>query len=318
MRFYALRLQEAGMIKSSPQKIIAAGHRLALPERAEEGAEGMISRREFAARLAAAAAVAALSGLVQDGRRRAAAGDDEAADLPAASICVAPQYVAEDLLRAEGFTDVQYIKKDGPRAIADALASGEVDITMHFAGAADPAARRRRSDHDPGRRARRLLRAVRDRAGSHDPRSQGQDGRDAEARGRPQHVFLASMVAYVGLDPRKDINWVDASADESMQLLARGKDRRLPGLPAGPTGAAREEDRTRGRQQRGGPAVVAVLLLHGRGNREFVRKHPVATKRALRAILKGSRHLRPRARARGARSRRQRLHAALRLCAAGA
>ena len=32
MRFYALRLQEARMIKSSPQKLIAQGHRLAVSQ----------------------------------------------------------------------------------------------------------------------------------------------------------------------------------------------------------------------------------------------------------------------------------------------
>ena len=40
LRFHALRLREAGMIKSTPQKLIAAGHRLAVLERAEAGAEG--------------------------------------------------------------------------------------------------------------------------------------------------------------------------------------------------------------------------------------------------------------------------------------
>jgi len=34
--------------------------------------------------------------------------------------------------------------------------------------------------------------------------------------------------------------------------------------------------------------VVAIFLLHAGGNREFVQKHPVATKRVLRAILKAT------------------------------
>ena len=34
--------------------------------------------------------------------------------------------------------------------------------------------------------------------------------------------------------------------------------------------------------------MVAVLLLLATGHREFVRKHPIATKRALRAILKAT------------------------------
>src|SRR5919109_475190 len=41
--------------------------------------------------------------------------------------------------------------------------------------------------------------------------------------GSGQHVFLASMVAYVGLDPAKDIIWVTYPPAESMQLLAEEK-----------------------------------------------------------------------------------------------
>ena len=40
VRFYALRLQEVGMLKSTPQKLIA-GDRLALLARAQEGVEGI-------------------------------------------------------------------------------------------------------------------------------------------------------------------------------------------------------------------------------------------------------------------------------------
>jgi len=48
------------------------------------------------------------------------------------SICQAAQFLAEELLRREGFADVQYIKKPGPKGIDTALASGEADINMHF------------------------------------------------------------------------------------------------------------------------------------------------------------------------------------------
>ncbi|HEX2929390.1 MAG TPA: ABC transporter substrate-binding protein, partial [Candidatus Binatia bacterium] len=47
------------------------------------------------------------------------------------SLCHAPLYVAEDLLRGEGFKDVQYVKTN---AVEKALASGEVDIVTHFCG----------------------------------------------------------------------------------------------------------------------------------------------------------------------------------------
>jgi NitT/TauT family transport system substrate-binding protein len=41
MRFFALRLHEAGMIRSTPQPAHRRGHRLALPQRAEARAEGV-------------------------------------------------------------------------------------------------------------------------------------------------------------------------------------------------------------------------------------------------------------------------------------
>jgi len=53
------------------------------------------------------------------------------------ALCVAPQYLASDLLRAEGFTDVQYVQFD-PTSPADtiysAFATGEIDVSMAFAG----------------------------------------------------------------------------------------------------------------------------------------------------------------------------------------
>jgi hypothetical protein len=44
------------------------------------------------------------------------------------SICIAPQYVAEELLHAEGFTDVRYLTVPLPADI-EALARGEVDFS---------------------------------------------------------------------------------------------------------------------------------------------------------------------------------------------
>jgi NitT/TauT family transport system substrate-binding protein len=50
-------------------------------------------------------------------------------------ICVAPQFVAEELLHAEGFTEVQYVGAD-PAKIASSiyqqLAAGAIDISMAF------------------------------------------------------------------------------------------------------------------------------------------------------------------------------------------
>jgi NitT/TauT family transport system substrate-binding protein len=102
------------------------------------------------------------------------------------------------------------------------------------------------------------------------------------------YAFLASMAAYVGLDPRKDINWVNHSPDESMRLLAEGKIDAYLGFPPNP-----QEFRAKkiGRVvvnsavDRPWSQYFCCMLV---GNREFVRKNPVATKRALRAILKSA------------------------------
>jgi len=48
------------------------------------------------------------------------------------SLCQAPQYVAEDLLRGEGFTEVQYVPH-GPKGFYETLGSGEADIGGDFA-----------------------------------------------------------------------------------------------------------------------------------------------------------------------------------------
>src|SRR5436189_165174 len=48
------------------------------------------------------------------------------------SLCIGPQYVAEDLLRAEGFTTVRYLMTDGGAGQSKMLAQGEIDFTLHF------------------------------------------------------------------------------------------------------------------------------------------------------------------------------------------
>jgi NitT/TauT family transport system substrate-binding protein len=199
-------------------------------------------------------------------------------------ICIAPQYVAEELLRAEGFADVQYVKRDDTQ---QALASGEVDISMGFVvlfithlDIGEPIV---------------LLGGV--HVGCYElfGTDQVHAIRDLKGKtvavpvmGSGHHLFLASMVAYVGLDPHKDIHWVTHAPAESIQLLAERKIDALVGFPPVP-----QELRAR----RIGHLIVNSSLdrpwsqyfccIVG-GNRDFVRKYPVATKRALRAIVKAA------------------------------
>jgi len=85
-------------------------------------------RRELLRGVGAAAAAAALAGRSRTAGAEPPPETTRLTLLQTASMCQAPQYVAEDLLRGEGFTDVRYIKKDGQRAIADALVSGGASI----------------------------------------------------------------------------------------------------------------------------------------------------------------------------------------------
>jgi NitT/TauT family transport system substrate-binding protein len=195
--------------------------------------------------------------------------------------------VAEELLKSEGFTDVQYIKKKGPKGIQEALASGKADINGHFAGplitgieAGDPIV---------------VL------AGLHIGCFElfGTEGvhtiRDLKGKtvsvlqlGSVEYIFLASMMAYVGVDPKKDINWVTNPPAESMRLLAEGKVDAFLGFPPTPQAL---------RAKKIGHVIVNSALdppwsqyfcCMLAGHRKFVQKHPVATKRALRAILKAN------------------------------
>ena len=49
------------------------------------------------------------------------------------SLCLAPQYVAEELLRAEGFTEVQYVTHEQSGGLYEGLTSGMADIGNDFA-----------------------------------------------------------------------------------------------------------------------------------------------------------------------------------------
>src|SRR6266481_5765106 len=49
-------------------------------------------------------------------------------------ICVAAEYVAEELLHGEGFTAVQYVRQATAAEKEPALVAGEVDLTQVFSG----------------------------------------------------------------------------------------------------------------------------------------------------------------------------------------
>ena len=193
--------------------------------------------------------------------------------------------MAEPFLRAEGFTDVQYSEPIVGRVGGDRLADGEFDIMAWFAA---PQIIR----VDAGSPIVFLgglhvgcfeligtdrVRAIRDLKG----KSVG-----IGAFGGVEHVFLSSMAAYVGLDPRTEIDFVVLPSAESVRRLEEGTIDAVISFPPLP-------QELRARQV--GHVVVnstvdkpwsqyfCCMLV---ANKEFAQKNPVVMKRAMRAFLK--------------------------------
>ena len=242
------------------------------------------SRRHFLASLSAAGATGMLGA-------RGSLADEPPLETTTvrlvrpSGICVAPIYIAEGLLRAEGFAEINYVAVPGGVASAQVTARGEADFLLNFAApllipmdAGEP------------------LTVI---SGAHvgcfelfanDAVHRIADLKDksvgVQAIGSSQHVFLASMATYVGLDPNRDINWVTSPSVKPKELFAEGKIDAFLGFPPEP-----QEMRARNI----GHVIVNSALdspwsqyfcCMVAGNSDFVREHPVATKRVLRAILK--------------------------------
>jgi NitT/TauT family transport system substrate-binding protein len=246
------------------------------------------SRRDFVA----AATVAGAAGVLGAYPRRADADPPpEKTHLrifQTPSICTVPPYIAKELLHAEGFSGVEYIKLAGVALpTSKALAMGQADISLNFAG---PLVVSLEAGNDVvvlagvhvgcfDLVATEHVRAVRDLKGKTVA---------IVGEGTTPHIFAASIAAYVGLDPRKDIQWVVHPPAEQIRLLTEGKIDALCAFP--PT--AQEL-----RAKKVGHVLVnsaadrpwsQYFCCMVEANREFARKHPVATKRALRAILKAT------------------------------
>ena len=208
------------------------------------------------------------------------------------AMCEAPQYVVGDLLKAEGFTAVEYIKIDiaHPSAagrLEKLLASGAIDVGFNFAApvviqidSGDPIALLagvHAGCFELFGTAR--VRAIRDLKGKTVA---------VTGLGAAQQIYVASMVAYIGLDPRRDVNFVTYPAAEGMRLLSDGKVDAYLGFPPDPQELrAKKIGRVvvNSAVDRPWSQYFCCMVV---GNREFVRQYPVATKRALRAILKAT------------------------------
>ena len=247
----------------------------------------MQTRRSF---LTALSTLAGAAGLIPAPRVLAAEGPLETTTLRLAnrhSLCNAPQHVAEELLRAEGFSEIRYIDTR-PADTAGTIAGGKVDFSMAHASYWIPAL-------DAGGPVI-LLAGIHvgcfelfAREGIHSVGDLKGKSVGVEALGGSTHVFLAATAAHVGLDPVNDIRWVTTGPNVSpMALFADGKiDAFLGGPPEPQELRARNIGHVIFNSSVDRPWSQYFCCMLG-GNRDFVQKNPVATKRVLRAVLKAS------------------------------
>lgn len=247
----------------------------------------MQSRRQFVASMSLTSA--SVAGLVRAARGEAAEEPPETASvrfMRTPSLCHAPQFVAEELLRAEGFTEIRYIEGASSAEINEAVASGRVDFNTHFAP-------QWASVIDGGGPVTVLsgvhvgcfelfgkenIRSIADLKG----KTVG-----IAALGSSDHLFVSVMAAHIGLDPASDIHWVTSQSPSPAELFADGKIDACLGLPPVP-----QQLRARNighvvvnsATDRPWSQYFCCMLA---GNREFVQKNPIATRRVVRAILKG-------------------------------
>lgn len=209
--------------------------------------------------------------------------------------CIAP-LVAEELLRAEGFSDIRYVDYTEARyqraeaantiVLADMITRGEVDFGRTFTPALIVAI-------DAGAPITLLaglhagcfelfgkdeIRGVADLKGKAIGASVGSEDKQ----------LLTIMASLIGLDPAKDMRWVTSASGGPMDLFIEGKVDAFLALPP-----FLQEVRARNI----GHVIVSSIvdrpwsqyfccLLATRT--EFALKYPIATKRVLRAMLRAA------------------------------
>jgi NitT/TauT family transport system substrate-binding protein len=205
----------------------------------------------------------------------------------APSICIAPLYLAEELLRMDGFTEVQYLPlgtRNGPFALAD----GRGDVAMWDTPGLIP--------HLDAGRALVLLAGV--HGGCYELFTNERVRAIRDLRGKTvaiqyfgggDHVLLSSMLAYVGINPVQDVKWIAGeNVRDAMGLFIDGKADAFLGFAQQP-----EELRIKKvghvivntAQDRPWSQYFCCMI---GANRDFAQRNPIATKRVMRAILKSA------------------------------
>jgi NitT/TauT family transport system substrate-binding protein len=206
------------------------------------------------------------------------------------AICLAPQFLSEELLRMEGFAEVEYVRMSYEEYAnsGSAIAAGKADITqdagINFV-----------TGIDAGQPVVVLsgihvgcwelfggarVRTIRDLKGKRV---------SIAATGAEEHLLTWSMLAYLGMDPRKDVEFVTIPLfDDQIKAFVAGGVDAIFAYPPQPQRLRAEKighvivDSARDR-----PWAQYFCCVLG-ANRDFATRNPIATKRALRAILKAA------------------------------
>jgi NitT/TauT family transport system substrate-binding protein len=202
--------------------------------------------------------------------------------------CWAPIHVAEPLLREEGFTDVQYVNVHGPK-FQQMLKDAAVDIWPNFV-AYDLS---QIEKHRPPFKflaglhvgcyalvGSKRVNTVRD--------LKGKTVWAGPVKNNGPHIFFSAIVAYVGLDPRTDINYAWVKKDEAMELFKNGKIDAFMSFPPGPQELMDKDIGHLLVDTNVDKPWSQYFCCMVNGQSDFVKNNPIATKRALRAILKAN------------------------------
>ena len=201
-------------------------------------------------------------------------------------ICFAPLYILESYLRAEGFVEIHYHDVVVGTSVQK-VDRGDVDFDSLFAGAvvnslaagADitviaglHAGCYELFAHEP-------FRTISDLKGRRVGIHQLNSGK---------HTYVSIMAAHVGLDPKRDIDWVTGAVGSDLDAFAAGNTEAFLGFPPEP-----QELRDRGFDH----VIVNTALDRPwsqyfccmiYGNRQWVKRNPIATKRILRALVRAA------------------------------
>ena len=199
-------------------------------------------------------------------------------------ICFAPQYVCQELLRAEGFTDIQYVDT---MALSATYAKGFTENKFDFATHVTAA---NVSFVDAGVPVT-IVAGV--HAGCYELfASKGiRNVRDLKGKriGTTAAIDLIEMMAaYVGLDPKKDLTIISDPEAKPLDQYMQGKLDAYMALPPEPQllhARGFGDVIVRTAVDRPWSEYFCCTLA---GHRDYVTKHPVATKRVIRAMLKAA------------------------------